>query len=76
MLGNVWEYCRDDLDLATARDRDPVGVVDVLDTSMRGGGWDDAAEKLRCASVVGTSTMNGTIGFRISIDLPLAASDR
>jgi formylglycine-generating enzyme required for sulfatase activity len=76
MLGNVWEYCRDDLDLATAGDKDPVGVVSDMITSMRGGGWSDPAEELRCASTGLTSDWNGSIGFRIAIELPAAVPSR
>jgi len=50
MLGNVWEWCADDLrSYGSDAASDPVGSLDSAQRALRGGSWDYLARRVRAA---------------------------
>ena len=70
MLGNVWEWCQDDLrDYDDSAQQDPVGALDGAERVLRGGSWIDDARSVRAASRFAfvPSDRNAYIGFRCAL---------
>ena len=50
MLGNVWEWCRDDMrDYKDSAETDPIGSLESKQRALRGGSWDSSARNVRSA---------------------------
>jgi formylglycine-generating enzyme required for sulfatase activity len=70
MLGNVWEWCEDDMrEYKAAPVTDPFGVDSVGDDRViRGGSWDDIAREVRAAYRDADSAVrrDDYLGFRLA----------
>ncbi len=69
MAGNVYEWCHDWGDLnyyANSPPTNPVGPSSGSGRIIRGGGWGEAAIRLRCAFRINSTPIGhrGTLGFR------------
>lgn len=67
MLGNVWEWCADDLrSYGSDSVSDPVGSLDSAQRALRGGSWNYYARDVRAAyrSAGGRGGRSDYIGFR------------
>ena len=67
MLGNVWEWCADDLrSYEAASAADPVGPLDSAERALRGGSWSNDARDVRAAirDASDRDYRNNSIGFR------------
>lgn len=67
MLGNVWEWCADDLRAYTEEDEiDPAGPLDTPMRTLRGGSWNGIARRVRAAtrSQLSRDGRDYVIGFR------------
>ena len=68
MAGNVWEWCNDwhTCDLGTSAVTDPAGQSFGSFRMLRGGGWTNSGDQLRCATRQGINpwTMLPVVGFR------------
>ncbi len=73
MAGNVWEWCADWFGsdyYEVSPDKNPVGPESGTGRVLRGGGWGDDAEGVRCADRYGgdPSGRVGGVGFRLCQD--------
>jgi formylglycine-generating enzyme required for sulfatase activity len=67
MLGNIWEWCADDLRTYGADPiADPIGAQDSAQRAVRGGAWGNVARSVRAASRRASHRENlgSNIGFR------------
>lgn len=65
MLGNVFEWCADDMRHYGSSDpvTDPVGDLDGYDRALRGGGWESGAASVRAASRWATAIDRRSVYF-------------
>ena len=68
MLGNVWEWCQDELRTYTSKPRTDPGLApkDAAERVIRGGGWDGSARGVRAAyrNAIRPSYWYDFLGFR------------
>ena len=73
MLGNVWEFCADRYRVYGKEPvTDPVGTDEKRGYCVRGGGWSNAPNDVRCASRNADPPHFGhsNLGFRVALLLP------
>jgi formylglycine-generating enzyme required for sulfatase activity len=73
MAGNVWEWCEDWYDsdyYKKSLQKNPTGPESGTSRVLRGGGWVNSADVIRCAYRydIDPSYRNGDVGFRLCQD--------